>query len=146
MLRMHCPRALLLLFATLSTVLILAPANAATCTGDDNCRACKNCRYCRHCAKLGGTCGVCGSSRSMHSQEDQAKHELTKAYIKDSGDAIHKITALVSSHKQWTRSDLADYLVWKERALNASKYLPEPDASQWRKNVRILIEVKGVPW
>lgn len=54
----------LTLVVALLTLLFTVPENraieaAATCVGDNPCKACKNCKYCRRCAKEGLTCGVC---------------------------------------------------------------------------------------
>ena len=39
--------------------------HAATCTGENPCKACSSCRYCKRCAKDGKTCGTCKKSRSI---------------------------------------------------------------------------------
>lgn len=46
---------------------------AATCIGEDPCRACTSCGYCKRCAKMGGTCGVCKPAKA-HKQSH--KHVL----------------------------------------------------------------------
>lgn len=68
--RNHVARLGLLVALAGAVVWIRTDARAATCYGDDNCRACKNCRYCQHCAKLGGTCGVC---KKLHQKADQRR-------------------------------------------------------------------------
>jgi hypothetical protein len=79
MLRMHCPRALLLMVAALSVTIALSPAHAATCYGDSPCNACKTCRYCKHCAKEGGTCGVCAAARRAHQRSrDKVRSSSSK--------------------------------------------------------------------
>lgn len=53
-------------------------AFAATCIGEDPCRACTTCGYCKRCAKMGGTCGVCKPGKA---HKKGHKHVLASAKV-----------------------------------------------------------------
>lgn len=59
----------------LALALLIPAAIAATCKGEDPCKACKDCSQCKYCTSGKGSCGTCRNQSAEESRKRDRKRK-----------------------------------------------------------------------